>query len=322
MIKATAGGGGRGIRAVHSASELEEHYRRATSEAAKSFGDGTVFLEKLMGGARHIEVQVIADQHGNVWSAGVRDCSIQRRNQKLIEESSSPVLTPEQETFIGEAAARLCRIAGYRNAGTVEFLFDPADGRFAFMEVNARLQVEHPVTEASTGLDLVKLQLAVARGERLQGAPPPSRGTAIEVRLNAEDPDRDFAPAPGRVELLRLPTGAGIRVDTGVEQGDVIPAEFDSMIAKIIVCGRDRAEALARLRRALSELAVVISGGTTNRSFLLDLLSLPPVVRLGTATSARGARPGGGGGGRLLGGGQTRATRLHGLGGARPTDTA
>ncbi len=278
MVKATAGGGGRGIRSARSDGELDEAFERASSEALKGFGNATVFMERLVEGARHIEVQVIADQYGTVWPLGVRDCSIQRRNQKLIEESSSPVLNPQQEKTIKAAAARLCRMAGYRNAGTVEFLYDPETGSFAFMEVNARLQVEHPVTELSTGLDLVKMQLQMARGERLEGESPPSFGTAIEIRLNAEDPDKNFAPAPGRVELLRLPTGAGIRVDTGIESGDHIPAEFDSMIAKIIAHGRTRGEALARLRRALSELAVVIRGGTSNRAFLLDLLDQPAVV--------------------------------------------
>ncbi len=278
MIKATAGGGGRGIRMVRSEDELDEAFRSASSEALGGFGNATVFMERLVEGARHIEVQVIADTHDNVWSVGVRDCSVQRRHQKLIEESSSPVLSDEQEESIKEAAARLCREAGYRNAGTVEFLYDPETREFAFMEVNARLQVEHPVTEASTDLDLVKLQIHVAMGGALEGEAPRKRGTAIEIRLNAEDPDAEFAPAPGKIELLRLPTGAGIRVDTGVEAGDTIPAEFDSMIAKIIAHGRDRNEAMSRLRRALSELAVVVRGGTTNRAFLLELLSMPEVI--------------------------------------------
>ncbi len=278
MVKATAGGGGRGIRTVRSPGELDEAFKRASSEALGGFGNATVFMERLVEGARHIEVQVIADTHGNVWSVGVRDCSVQRRHQKLIEESSSPVLTAEQIESIKDAAARLCREAGYRNAGTVEFLYDPREREFAFMEVNARLQVEHPVTEMSTDLDMVKLQIHVARGGALEGERPASRGTAIEIRLNAEDPQADFAPAPGKIELLRLPTGAGVRIDTGVEVGDRIPAEFDSMIAKIIAHGRDRDEALARLRRALSELAVVVRGGTTNRAFLLELLGMDEVI--------------------------------------------
>jgi acetyl/propionyl-CoA carboxylase alpha subunit/acetyl-CoA carboxylase carboxyltransferase component len=278
MIKATAGGGGRGIRAVHGPEELAEAFERASSEARSGFGNATVFMERLVEGARHIEVQVIADSHGNAWAVGVRDCSVQRRNQKLIEESSSPVLSEQQERDIRAAAARLCREAGYRNAGTVEFLYKPESKLFSFMEVNARLQVEHPVTEVTTDLDLVKLQLAVARGKKLEGEPPAIWGRAIEVRLNAEDPDNDFAPAPGRVELLKLPTGAGIRIDTGIEEGDLIPSQFDSMIAKVIAHGRTRNEALARLRRALTELKVVVRGGNTNRAFLLELLGRQEVV--------------------------------------------
>ncbi len=278
MVKATAGGGGRGIRKVLSEEELDEAFERATSEARTGFGNPTVFMERLVEGARHIEVQVIADLHGNVWAVGVRDCSVQRRNQKLIEESSSPVLTEEQEMDIRARAADLCRAAGYHGAGTVEFLYEPNAKRFSFMEVNARLQVEHPVTEMTTDLDLVKLQLHVARGGRLEGEPPPIWGCAIEVRLNAENPDNDFAPAPGKVELLKLPTGAGIRIDTGIEEGDSIPSEFDSMIAKVIAHGRTRNEAMSRLRRALMEMKVVVRGGSTNRAFLLDLLGRPEVI--------------------------------------------
>ena len=244
----------------------------------KSFGDGTVFLERLLPISRHIEVQVIADHYGVVWPVGVRDCTIQRAHQKVMEESASVALTPAQEREIKEAAARLCGLAGYTNAGTVEFLYDPLAQRFSFMEVNSRLQVEHPVTEETTGLDLVQLQLHVASGGRLEGSPPATRGHAIEVRLNAEDPARSFAPAPGTIELLRLPTGPGVRVDTGVSEGDTIPSEFDSMIAKIIARGRDRPEALTRLYRALSETEVVVRGGSTNRAFLLALLKLPEVI--------------------------------------------
>ena len=244
----------------------------------KSFGDGTVFLERLLPVSRHIEVQVIADHYGVVWPVGVRDCTIQRAHQKVMEESASVALTPAQEQEIKAAAARLCGLAGYTNAGTVEFLYDPVAQRFSFMEVNSRLQVEHPVTEETTGLDLVQLQLHVASGGRLEGSPPATRGHAIEVRLNAEDPASSFAPAPGTIEMLRLPTGPGVRVDTGVSEGDTIPAEFDSMIAKVIARGRDRPEALTRLYRALSETEVVVRGGSTNRAFLLALLKLPEVV--------------------------------------------
>ncbi len=272
MIKATAGGGGRGIRKVHSESELRSAFERARSEALKAFGDGTVFLERLLAGARHVEVQLIADRHGTAWGLGVRDCTIQRRNQKVLEESPSPALTEEQDTELRAAAVRLAQRVGYHNAGTVEFLYDETSCAFSFMEVNARLQVEHPVTEMTTGTDLVKLQIHVARGGRLEGEAPAARGAAIEVRLNAEDPENAFAPAPGRIDLFRLPTGPGLRIDTGVEAGDSVPAEFDSMIAKIIAWGNDRAEALARLRRALADAAVVVHGGTTNKGFLLDLL--------------------------------------------------
>ena len=277
MIKAAAGGGGRGIRRVDDENGLPAAFSSACAEALQAFGDGTLLLERLITGARHVEVQIIADGHGNAWPVGVRDCSYQRRHQKVIEESASPALSSDQERELMQAAKRLALRAGYRNAGTVEFLYEPEHGRFSFMEVNARLQVEHPVTEAVTGLDLVKLQLHVAAGGRLEGEPPAAAGHAIEARLNAEDPALGFAPAPGRLTLLRLPTGPGIRVDTGVAEGDVIPAEFDSMIGKLIAWGRDRGEALARLRRAVANTVVVIEGGTTNQGFLLDLLSHPEV---------------------------------------------
>ncbi|MCG8424419.1 MAG: ATP-grasp domain-containing protein [Proteobacteria bacterium] len=272
MIKATAGGGGRGIRRVHSDDELEAAFEGARSEALRGFGDATVFMERLVSGARHVEVQIIGDSAGTVWALGVRDCTIQRRNQKVVEESPSPALTVEQDRELCHAAARLGRQVGYQNAGTVEFLYNPRDSSFSFMEVNARLQVEHPVTEMTTGLDLVKLQLHVAAGGRLDDEPPAPQGHAIEVRLNAEDPDNHFAPAPGAIERFRLPTGPGIRIDTGVDAGDTVAAEFDSMIAKLIASGRDRSEAIGRLRRALAETAVVIRGGTSNKGFLLELL--------------------------------------------------
>lgn len=275
MIKASAGGGGRGIRMVQSEAELDEAFVRARSESAKAFGDDTVFMEKLLTGVRHVEVQIIADDHGTVWTPGIRDCSVQRRNQKVVEESASSALGTEHEQLLRESAVALATQTAYRNAGTVEFLFQPASGTLAFLEVNPRLQVEHPVTEITTGIDLVKLQLLVAAGGRLGPEPPAARGHAIEVRLNAEDPDRGFSPAPGRVEVLRLPTGPGIRVDTGIAEGDVIPPEFDSMVAKIIAHGANRAEARARLRRALGETTVLIRDGTTNRAFLLDILDRP-----------------------------------------------
>ncbi|HEX6203355.1 MAG TPA: biotin/lipoyl-containing protein, partial [Thermoanaerobaculia bacterium] len=246
------------------------------SEGFKGFGDPTVFLERRVRGGRHVEVQVIGDEHGTVWALGVRDCSVQRRHQKLIEETPSPALTADEDAFLRDAAARLARSAGYTGAGTVEFLFEPSSRRFSFLEVNARLQVEHPVTELVTGVDLVKLQLHVGRGLPLPpGGPPAARGHAVEARLNAEDPERDFAPSPGRLEVFRPAKGPGIRVDSGVEEGDTIPSEFDSMIAKVIAWGATREEAMARLRRALGETAVVIRGGASNKSFLQALLARP-----------------------------------------------
>jgi len=275
MVKAAAGGGGRGIRRADALDELATALASARAEAHDAFGDDTVFMERLIAPARHIEVQVIADGQGTAWAVGVRDCSCQRRHQKVIEESSSPALTPAQEEDVRAAARRLALAVGYRGAGTVEFLYEPAERRFSFMEVNARLQVEHPVTEAVTGLDLVKLQLHVAAGGRLQGEPPAPSGHAIEARLNAEDPALGFAPTPGRVQRLELPTGPGLRVDCGLAAGDGIPPEFDSMIAKVIAVGRDRDEALARLRRALRSTVAVLEDGTTNRAFLLDILDRP-----------------------------------------------
>ena len=273
LIKATAGGGGRGIRRVRSESQLAEAFESARTEAFKAFGDPTVFMEKLVTGARHVEVQIIADRYGNTWAAGVRDCTIQRRHQKILEEAPSPVLSTRQDQDLRAAAVRLSKVASYCNAGTVEFLYQPEDRTFAFMEMKTRLQVEHPVTECTTGVDLVKLQIHVARGGRLEGEPPRTTGHAIEVRLNAEDPDSGFAPAPGVIERFRILTGPGVRVDTGVAEGDSIPAQFDSMIAKIIAYGQNRKEALSRLQRALRDSVVVIKGGTSNKAFLLQLLN-------------------------------------------------
>ncbi|MCG5220864.1 ATP-binding protein [Streptosporangium soli] len=278
MLKATAGGGGRGIRVVTNEAELADAYERTSQEAARAFGSGIVFLERLVTGARHVEVQVIADGEGTAWALGVRDCSVQRRNQKVIEESASPVLSPVQTAELKASAERLAVAVDYRGAATVEFLYHPGDKLFAFLEVNTRLQVEHPITESTTGFDLVKAQLRVASGGRLEGEPPVERGHAIEARLNAEDPDRDFAPSPGRIARLDLPAGPGIRVDTGVSEGDTIPADFDSMIAKIIAYGRDRDEALGKLRRAMAQTTVIIEGGATNKSFVLDLLDQPEVI--------------------------------------------
>src|SRR5450631_158948 len=279
LIKATSGRGGRGIRVVRSADELKVAFERARTEAENLFGDPVVFMEKLVPDGRNVEVQIIADEHGTVWAPGVRDCSIERRNNwKLVEESRSTALSVEQEAGLRAAAVALMEAAGYRGAGTVEFVYQPSDQTFAFVGVNARLQSDHPVTEATTGLDLVKLQLRIADGERLVGQTPPHVGHAIEARLNVENADQGFAPAPGTVVLLTLPSGPGIRVDTGIASGDVIPPGYDSMVAKVIAWGQDRPEALSRLRCAVRETTVVLRGGTTNKSFLLDLLARPEVV--------------------------------------------
>ncbi len=277
MIKASAGGGGKGMRVVRSGAELGEAYRLARAEAGASFGDDSVFIEKFIERPRHVEIQVLGDQHGNVVSLGERECSLQRRHQKVVEESPSLVVTPELRRRMGEAAVAAARAVGYTNAGTCEFLLD-ATGSFYFLEMNTRLQVEHPVTEMVTGLDLVVAQLEVAQGMPL-GAPFAAiapHGHAIEVRLYAEDPFNRFAPSPGRIFWLRLPQGPGVRNDSGVYGGAEISIFYDPMIAKLIVWGRDRPEALRRLERALEELRV--EGIRTNVPLFRALLADPEFV--------------------------------------------
>jgi acetyl-CoA carboxylase, biotin carboxylase subunit len=250
ILKAAAGGGGRGMRIVNSEGEIENQFATAGGEAHKAFGDGRIYLEKYLVEPRHVEFQVFGDLHGNVIHLGERECSIQRRHQKLIEESPSPALTPALRQEMGAAAVRLCEAVGYENAGTVEFLLD-ASGEFYFMEMNTRIQVEHPVTEMVTGIDLVKLQIQVAAGERLalpSGLLP--RGHAIECRINAEHP-QTFAPSPGRINTFHAPGGPGTRVDTHAYESYVIPPHYDSLVAKLIVHDRTRAEAVARMSRAL-----------------------------------------------------------------------
>jgi acetyl/propionyl-CoA carboxylase alpha subunit/acetyl-CoA carboxylase carboxyltransferase component len=278
MIKAAAGGGGRGIRSVQDARGLDAALDSARREAVSSFGDGTLLMERMIAGGRHVEVQIAADGQGGVWALGVRDCSLQRRHQKVIEESASTALDARGEQRAKAAAVTLAEVSGYCGVASVEFLYQPGADLLVFLEVNTRLQVEHAVTELTTGVDLVKLQLDLAGGGTLAGQPPGSRGHAIEVRLNAEDPERDFAPAPGTVEYLAWATGPGVRIETGLAQGEVIPAEYDSMIAKVIGYGRNRYEAHARVVRALRETTVVIAGGTTNKAFLAGLLEHPDVV--------------------------------------------
>ena len=270
LLKAAAGGGGRGMRLVHEPGELAGLYDRASSEAQSAFGDGTLYLEKAIMPARHVEIQVICDDHGGVLTCGERECSIQRRHQKLIEETPSPALDAELREEMEAAAERACRHLGYRNAGTFEFLVGP-DGSFSFIEVNTRLQVEHPVTELVTGLDLVRLQVRVADGEPLPlTGRAPREGHAIEIRINAEDPTRGFAPAPGRIERFRPPLGPGVRVDTFVEDGAVISPHYDSLIAKVVVRDETRVRAIERARRVLGELEVV--GVPTTREAALDIL--------------------------------------------------
>jgi acetyl-CoA carboxylase biotin carboxylase subunit len=270
LLKAAAGGGGRGMRLVHGPGELHDAYERAAAEAHAAFGDGTLYVEKAMTAARHVEIQVLCDDHGGVLTCGERECSIQRRHQKLIEETPSPALGVVLREEMEAAAERACRHIGYRNAGTFEFLVG-RDGSFSFIELNARLQVEHPVTELVTGLDLVRLQLRIAAGEPLPlTGRAPRQGHAIEIRINAEDSSRGFVPAPGRIERFQPPLGPGVRVDTFVEDGSVISPHYDSLIAKIVVRDETRAAAVERARRALSDLDV--RGVPTTREAALDIL--------------------------------------------------
>ncbi|MGH9379274.1 MAG: acetyl-CoA carboxylase biotin carboxylase subunit [Thermoanaerobaculia bacterium] len=257
MLKASAGGGGKGMRLVRERGDLASAFRAARSEAQSSFGDDAVYIEKYIDRPRHVEIQVLADAHGRCVSLGERECSLQRRHQKVVEEAPSPVVDAELRRRMGKAAVRAAEAVGYTNAGTVEFLLAPS-GEFYFLEMNTRLQVEHPVTEMVTGLDLVHWQFRVAQGEPLpEDFPPPfPRGHAIEVRLYAEDPYRGFVPSPGTIGLLRWPQGPGVRVDAGVYEGSEVSIHYDPMLAKLIVWAEDRTLALDRLGRALAELRV------------------------------------------------------------------
>ncbi len=257
MLKAAAGGGGKGLRRVASADGLAAAYRAARSEARASFADDRVYIEKFLERPRHVEIQVLGDTHGKLVSLGERECSLQRRHQKVVEEAPSPVVTPELRRRMGEAAVQAAAAVGYTNAGTVEFMLD-ASGEFYFLEMNTRLQVEHPVTEWVTGLDLVRAQIEIARGQPLgpefDGVVP--RGHAFEVRIYAEDPYRNFAPSPGRLRRLRWPSGPGIRVDAGVYEGDEVTIHYDPLLAKLTAWGSDRGQALGRLERALAEMRI------------------------------------------------------------------
>jgi acetyl-CoA carboxylase biotin carboxylase subunit len=270
LLKASAGGGGKGMRVVDADEELEGEFQTAAAEAQAAFGDGRLYVEKLVRPARHVEIQVLGDAFGNVLTLGERECSIQRRHQKLIEESPSPALSPETREAMEGAAEQAVRTIGYRNAGTFEFLLGP-DQSFYFIELNARLQVEHPVSELVTGVDLVRQQLRIAAGEPLElTGRAPRRGHAIEIRINAEDPLRDFAPAPGLIEAFRPPLGPGVRLDTFVRDGYTVPPFYDSLLAKLVVWAEDRPSAIARALRALGELS--IQGVPTTREAAIEIL--------------------------------------------------
>ena len=277
IVKAANAGGGRGIRFVWTKEELEKQYTAAKEETIRITGNDIIFIELLVVKGRHLEVQILADKHGNINTFGVRDCSVQRKNQKIIEETPPPNFPVEIISEIEASATRLIKTAGYTSAGTVEYLYDLERDAYYFMEVNTRLQVEHPITENLFQIDLVQGQIDTARGKKIILKNRIPRGAVIEVRLNAEDPDKDFNPSPGEVTLFKPPAGAGIRVDSGIEQGSEIPSEFDSMVAKIIASAPTRKEAVSKLKRALNELKIRIFNGTTNKAFLLHLLSLDEI---------------------------------------------
>lgn len=271
IIKAAAGGGGIGMRIAHSRQELEEAIAQAKATAGSAFGDPSVFIEKYVAEPRHIEFQILADKHGNVIHLGERECSIQRRHQKLIEEAPSPVMTEELRQKMGEVAVKIAKAINYTNAGTIEFIY--TQGNFYFMEMNTRVQVEHPITEMVTGIDIVKQQILIAAGEKIPFKQSDIKlsGHAIECRINAEDPLNNFAPAPAKLKGYRSPGGVGVRVDSGVFTSYVIPPHYDSMISKLVVWGRNRQEAIARMRRALYEYIIV--GPKTNIPFHKAVLS-------------------------------------------------
>lgn len=278
MLKASAGGGGRGIRVVREERELSNAFRTAQGEADISFGNPELYLEKLVECARHVEVQIVADEAGHTLHLGERDCSIQRRHQKMIEEAPSVAVDRKTREALGTSAVNGALASGYTNAGTMEFLLD-RNGRFYFMEMNTRIQVEHPVTEMVTGVDLVKEQIKIASGEPLSFTQEDVviRGHAIECRINAEDPEKNFMPRPGRIEFYHLPGGPGVRVDSFLYAGYTVPPYYDSMVAKLITWGRDRSEAIARMRRALEEM--VVDGISTTIPFHLEVLSDPAFIR-------------------------------------------
>ncbi len=272
MIKASAGGGGRGIRIVYERNELIKAYENAKAESMAAFGDDTIYMEKFIEKPRHVEIQILGDSFGNIIYLGERDCSMQRRNQKVLEESPSPIMTEELRKAMGETAVRAARAVNYNNAGTIEFLLDK-NNKYYFMEMNTRIQVEHPITEMVTGIDLIKEQIRIAAGEKLNFSQEDIKisGHAIECRINAEDASRGFMPCPGKVKDMYVPGGFNVRVDSAVYSGYVIPPYYDSMIAKLIVYGKDREEAIKKMRRALGEF--IIDGVNTNIDFQFELIN-------------------------------------------------
>ena len=274
IVKASSGGGGKGMRIVHSSEEFIQNFKTAQRESVNAFGDDTMYIEKYIVSPRHIEFQILADKHGNIVHLGERDCSVQRRHQKLLEESPSAAIQPELRRRMGEQAVLAARAVRYQNAGTIEFLLDK-NGDFYFMEMNTRIQVEHPVTEMVTGIDLIKEQIRIAEGRELSFAQEDVRisGHAMECRINAEDPDKNFMPCPGRIAELHIPGGNGVRIDTALYQDYEIPPYYDSMLMKVIVHGRDRMEAINKMRSVLGE--IIIDGVTTNLDFQYEIINNP-----------------------------------------------
>lgn len=278
MLKAAAGGGGKGIRIVNNSDELETSYNIVKQEAKISFNDDEIYIEKFVKNPRHVEIQILADEHGNIVHLGERDCSIQRKHQKVIEETPSTAIDEKLRNKMGDAAVKAAKAAGYTSCGTVEFLVD-SDKNFYFMEMNTRIQVEHPITEMRTGIDIVKEQIKIAAGEKLKFKQKDInfKGYSIECRINAEDPSKNFMPCPGKITGLNLPGGNGVRVDSSIYDGYTIPSYYDSMLAKIIVFGNTRNEAIAKMKRSLEEL--VIDGIETNRDFLFEIIKNPDFIR-------------------------------------------
>ena len=278
LLKASAGGGGKGIRIVNSEEELESNYNIVKQEAKLSFNNDDIYVEKFIKNPRHVEIQVLADEHGNVIHLGERDCSIQKKNQKVIEETPSTILDDKLRNKMGEAAIKAVKASSYTSCGTVEFLVD-SDKNFYFMEMNTRIQVEHPITEMRTGIDIVKEQIKIAAGEKLKIKQKnvQFKGHSIECRINAENPRKKFRPSPGKITGLNLPGGNGVRIDTAIYEGYTIPANYDSMIAKIITYGDTRNEAISKMKRALEE--TVIEGIDTNLDFLFQIIKNPNFLR-------------------------------------------